>query len=275
MLRHIKADINYASNTASSQTDAGSSSQSGADVEIQRTLKRKGTKSEETRPELDICRALALTRSLLKTPSLNRTNSGLLPPMNTAIEFELVALHPNAYPNLIPLDVASIDLSLLGISPLVHFGRARPATRSKGRDSTLAEARPRPPHSLSRGKITLTSRNQQVKSLAFPAADGNAALNEAVTGELDHLVDARLAHVRFRKWTDIRITDVTAAKAISLCLEKDSAWWGLPNLELFLDDLVSGSTRFCSKLLVNCLLAWSCVSSDEKFSRRRYGSRFL
>lgn len=256
----MKANINYASNTASFQANAGGSSQHGAHVERENTLKRKGIQSE--------------TLSLLKTPSCFQTNIALLPPMKTAIEFELVASHPNAYPSLIPLDVARIDLSLLGISPLTYFGRARPVTQSKGSDNTTAEARPWPPQSPSPGKTAPTNQNQQVNSSASSATAGNAVLIEAVTSDVSHLVDARLAHVRFRQWTDVRITDTTAAKAISLCLEKDSAWWGLPNVDLFLDDLVSGETRFCSKLLVNSLMTWSLVSSGEKPVNWEDSSRF-
>jgi hypothetical protein len=42
-------------------------------------------------------------------------------------------------------------------------------------------------------------------------------------------------------------------------------WWAFFDVDLFLDDLVSGETRLCSQLLANALLALASVSCSNAF----------
>jgi hypothetical protein len=75
-----------------------------------------------------------------------------------------------------------------------------------------------------------------------------------------NLIDDRLNYIDISRWTNIVISDRFAAEAITLYLEMNQPWWAFFNVDLFLNDLISGDTKFCSRMLVNALLAWSCVS---------------
>jgi hypothetical protein len=72
--------------------------------------------------------------------------------------------------------------------------------------------------------------------------------------------DARLYQVDFRDWTAVPLNDSMAAGAISFYLETEHTTHGLFDADLFIHDLASGERSFCSPLLVNAVLAWSCQS---------------
>lgn len=73
-------------------------------------------------------------------------------------------------------------------------------------------------------------------------------------------IDSRLRGVNFQIWTEVPISNELAAILISLYLEIDHPWCPLFDADLFLNDCKQGNTFFCSKLLINGLLAWTCVS---------------
>lgn len=175
-------------------------------------------------------------------PSLNRTNRGLLPPTDTSIEFQLMALHQNAYPSLIPLDIASLDLGLLGISPLTSFNRDKSLSQTNIHyDSHLSHS-----HQIS-------SRSPFIFNVIDPIDVSTEALPA-------RYADARLERIRIQYWTEIPIQDDLAARIINIYLVNETSWWGDFDVDLFLDDLINFRTRFCSRLLVHALLAWSSVS---------------
>lgn len=74
------------------------------------------------------------------------------------------------------------------------------------------------------------------------------------------LCDARLYKLDIAQWTSVDIASDLAAKCISLYLKMDHPLLGHFDPDLFVSDLVSGKTRFCSPLLVNSLLYWGSVS---------------
>ncbi|OTB06793.1 hypothetical protein M426DRAFT_9225 [Hypoxylon sp. CI-4A] len=74
------------------------------------------------------------------------------------------------------------------------------------------------------------------------------------------IVDDRLKSIDFQRWTNVPITNELAAMLVSLYLEIDHPWCPLFDADLFLDDCVQGKTHFCSTLLMNSLLAWTCQS---------------
>lgn len=76
-----------------------------------------------------------------------------------------------------------------------------------------------------------------------------------------NLCDPRLHDLDIAQWTSVDITSDLAAKCISLYLKMDHPLLGHFDPNLFISDLVSGETRFCSALLVNSLLYWGSVSS--------------
>lgn len=166
----------------------------------------------------------AFTGQLLsrRSPSPNQTNRSMMPPTDTSVEFELVSLHPNVYPSLSPLDVASLNLGLLGISSLRSFRRNRPNSPSKISNMSI-------PHTTS----TLSSSKY---------------------------IDARSGRIQMRRWSNVAISNELADRIISSYLVNDTPWWAFFNIDLFLDDFANGTNRFCSPLLVSSMLAWACVS---------------
>jgi hypothetical protein len=189
-----------------------------------------------------------LTGQLLsRSPSPNQTNRNILPPTSTSIEFQLIALHSNAYPPLNPLDVTSIDLGLLGISPLTsfHHGDSIRGSRRNKKDSM--------PEYEQQSLLAPCSVIDQEKHV-HPQPDSSG-----------HYIDGRLNHVHIRAWTDVPIQNDFAARVISLYLMNDAPWWVYFNIDLFLEDLANGGTRFCSSLLVNSLLSFACVSIGREY----------
>lgn len=64
-----------------------------------------------------------------------------------------------------------------------------------------------------------------------------------------------------KEWTNVRIANSLAASILSLYIETDYQVLPLFNLDLFLDDFLHNKPYFCSKLLVNALFSWICVSA--------------
>ncbi|TWU74250.1 hypothetical protein ED733_004393 [Metarhizium rileyi] len=71
------------------------------------------------------------------------------------------------------------------------------------------------------------------------------------------LCDPRLSRLDISRWSNVHISNEFAARAISLYLETDHPLLGFFDPDLFVSDLVSGSSQHCSSLLVNSLLYWA------------------
>ena len=74
------------------------------------------------------------------------------------------------------------------------------------------------------------------------------------------LYDHRLAGVRASTWTSVVVEDRVFARIISTYLIWDHPPWKLFDEDMFIDDLVAGRATHCSRLLVNAILAYGCVS---------------
>ena len=74
-----------------------------------------------------------------------------------------------------------------------------------------------------------------------------------------NLCDPRLYDLDISQWTDVKIGNEAAARAISLYLETDHPLLGFFNPDFFLDDLINIEETHCSPLLVNALLYWAVV----------------
>ena len=131
--------------------------------------------------------------STLITPSLHATNRSLLPPTQSPLEFQLVAQHPNVYPSLAPLDVASIDLQLLGIRPLGSFGKG---SREQSHPYSFPD--------------TSLSINPQALVNSEASKFNKISVN---------LIDDRLRNINISHWTDVAISNQFAAESFSLYLE--------------------------------------------------------
>ncbi|PYH97100.1 Zn(II)2Cys6 transcription factor [Aspergillus ellipticus CBS 707.79] len=75
------------------------------------------------------------------------------------------------------------------------------------------------------------------------------------------LTDTPLVHVsNIQFWTDL-VDNTTAGHLFSLYFAWENPTWHLVDQEMFVRDLESGRTRFCSALLVHMLLFFGCSSS--------------
>lgn len=69
-----------------------------------------------------------------------------------------------------------------------------------------------------------------------------------------------LPSLRIRFWTTVPITDELATALIGLYLRVEQPFYGFVDANLLVRDLLSQKTTFCSPLVVNCILLWTCVS---------------
>lgn len=74
------------------------------------------------------------------------------------------------------------------------------------------------------------------------------------------LFSSRLEDVAIRVWTKVSIDNELAIRVISFYFHVDYPLTPLFDADLFIEDLARGRRRFCSELLVNCLLCYACVS---------------
>ena len=79
-------------------------------------------------------------------------------------------------------------------------------------------------------------------------------------GHARPLCDSRLANLNISDWTNVSVNNSYAARAISLYLETDHPLLGFFEPNGFVSDLATGKTDYCSRMLVNALLYWACVS---------------
>ncbi|KLO84881.1 Uncharacterized protein LW93_7132 [Fusarium fujikuroi] len=169
-------------------------------------------------------------------PSMHAAARGTMIPTQTPLEFQLVVQHPKVYSPLAPLTTASLDLGLLGIQPL-DTGMTPDTQLStlfyRDAPSTVVDRTVQP--------------QDMIGKTAFSVESGIP-------------IDPRLHHVEISRYTNVTISNEFAVEAISLYLNMNQPWWAFFDTDMFLDDLVSMQNRFCSRMLVNALLAWATQS---------------
>lgn len=79
------------------------------------------------------------------------------------------------------------------------------------------------------------------------------------------LCDPRLQRLDISYWTDVLIASDHAAAAISHYLQTDHPTMALFDAGLFVGDLVSKRTGYCSQFLVNALLAYTMVKFHANY----------
>ncbi|KAK3937143.1 hypothetical protein QBC46DRAFT_393363 [Diplogelasinospora grovesii] len=200
--------------------------------------------------------------SLPRSPSPYRTAW----PTQTQLESELANLHRNAFPPLPPLDVAKVDLKLIGID----LGAARDERESQlvsRDDPNMTMNQPGEPsgsgYYLSPPRSNLQSRR---RTASPPLSDDDDAESPPAPRKYS---DERLARIDMKRWTNVPVENDFAARAIQLYLKEELPLVGFLDPDRFLDDMVAGRTRFCSKLLVHALMAWACqaYAYDDKTDR--------
>ncbi|KAI8945961.1 hypothetical protein F4801DRAFT_566339 [Xylaria longipes] len=158
---------------------------------------------------------------------------------STSLESELMAHNPKSFPNL-PL----IDSTTLAKSDLL---------------------RPQLPASLAvhLGEKDTATPNAVPSGFAEPPE------------EPADYYDERLKYLQADFWTHIRVSNDFAARVISLYMRTDHPLLGLFNSDLFIADLGSRRTNYCSKFLFHALMYLGCLmysAFDE--NAMQYASAF-
>ncbi|KAJ2988618.1 hypothetical protein NUW58_g3878 [Xylaria curta] len=156
----------------------------------------------------------------------------------SCLEDELMTYSPKAFP-LLP----SIDPSALARS---HLLRPQPSNSS----SAI--------HSGAKGTVT-------PPSALTPFPDP--------TEQSVEYCDERLQYLQVGFWTNMKVSSDFAARVISLYIRTDHPLLGLFNTSLFIADLVSQRTEYCSKFLFHALMSLGCMYSafDESAMQHAHG----
>ncbi|KZL85252.1 c6 transcription factor [Colletotrichum incanum] len=182
------------------------------------------------------------------------------PPDQTSLEFELMVRHAIAYSPWAPTELPHLDFDFaFRTTPSVAIeSPAGLSPMSTDTPSPLPPTESEPSSSAGRTRFMPadSSRDSSV-SLNF-GSQGKPSSRETSAPDFPPLCDERLLNADILAWTGIKIPVLAARRTISLYLETDHAITALFDVDLFLNDLVSGGTRFCSRLLVSSLLSWAC-----------------
>ncbi|KAH8197843.1 hypothetical protein TruAng_007990 [Truncatella angustata] len=177
-------------------------------------------------------------------------NSGGCQKETASLSFrlELNGYYPNAFPALAPLEIADLDLQLLDVNSTTTI------------DTTSRKRR-------------YSSRNRPA---ATPTTPNQVLPIQPLTSRDTIVIDGRLDHIDFQRWTSVDITNVLAASAISFYLENEHPILAVFNADLVIDDLVRGSGSFCSPLLLSSILAWSFAGlAQSNLTARQLSIEFL
>ncbi|OTA66535.1 hypothetical protein K449DRAFT_390976 [Hypoxylon sp. EC38] len=175
--------------------------------------------------------------------------AGLIPETQQTPEYEIMMRCPTAYPMLIPIEIAFINLADL----------LRPAILERPKAASFTALGDGPSSSTSPSGQGENTPRGGLTSTLLEAGDRGIGNFEALQS-LHTIIDDRLRGVNFQRWTNVPITNELAATLISLYLEIDHQWCPLFDADLFLNDCLQGNTHFCSVLLMNALLGWACQS---------------
>ncbi|KAG9664673.1 hypothetical protein KCV03_g9970, partial [Aureobasidium melanogenum] len=186
-----------------------------------------------------------LIQQQVVTPELEQS---AFPAFESLTEPELTNMYPVAYPHL-----ESMELALAA-------SLAASEDPGKGKISLDTNR-----------SFTSTSGTSLKRRLTLPAIPRLTASDEPIgrAGILSdnsgfHVngstIDPRLHRVNASLWTSVKVDDELFAKIVASFI----SWNHLPirffDEDIFLDDLVAGGTDFCSKLLVNAVLAIGCYN---------------
>ncbi|KAI1769088.1 hypothetical protein GGR53DRAFT_517512 [Hypoxylon sp. FL1150] len=175
--------------------------------------------------------------------------AGLIPETQQTPEYELMMRCPTAYPMLMPVEIAFLNLADM-LRPAILEQSKPYSLLGHGQWSTPSSSAT--PHS---GPSESTPRSGTWSAL-LDAGDPEAGSFEPLQ-TFQGIIDDRLKGVNFQTWTKVPIPNELATILVSLYLEIDHPWCPLFDADLFLNDLAEGKTHFCSSLLVNSLLAWA------------------
>ena len=178
--------------------------------------------------------------------SEHNTALGILPPVHSELEFKLMVQYPGGYPMLHPSENNDImRIAWTKVSELQHHWQAalpKPTVLSRQLPNHI------PPELLIE-PAPASGRSSPGSTLGDPGPGLPGPYLSQLLERLD------ISH-----WTNVQVTDRSAAEAISLYFEKDHPILGIFNPELFLDSLLGPKSDFCSPFIANSLLAFASVS---------------
>jgi len=194
-----------------------------------------------------------------------------LPHVQSNLELELLVRHPVAYPTV---GTATDRKTSIGRSGQVQTWLQPPSGSSSSSSLLKLEDSSFPPINKSDDSDTFTDAHSPAGESSFlnrPAKrrmlDESGVLHKPVGPALPPtFVDPLLQNIDIRFWTNVSVTNELAAGAISLYLQTGHPILGLFDSQLFLSSLVACNTEFCSRFLVNSLLAYATVSFDLDFA---------
>lgn len=73
-------------------------------------------------------------------------------------------------------------------------------------------------------------------------------------------MDVQLSAVEPSKWTTVCADNVLMRRLLHAFFLQDHDWWTAFQKDYFLEDMAKMRLQFCSSLLVNAVLALSCVA---------------
>lgn len=213
----------------------------------------------------------------------------ILRPTPSEAEFKLMFHHHTSYPNLLPIDLASIDFDALIGSikapalasaiqdhPYVypshchqtfrsfkvhtaHFSLRSSRMGEEGSPIIVQDGAETVSSSMSESKIDAWSLYLNLSTPPSPAIFEDELLG-AGPPRLHNEPDSRLKDLEIAKWSDVPIKSSEAATMITSYFYSDHPLLGILDADLFIDDLVAHRPKFCSPMLVNALLCLSSVS---------------
>ncbi|CVK88335.1 related to nitrate assimilation regulatory protein nirA [Fusarium proliferatum] len=95
------------------------------------------------------------------------------------------------------------------------------------------------------------------------------------------IVDSRLDEIVPSKWTAVNVSDDKMRDLVRAYFLQEYDWFTFFHKDYFLDDMISGSSTFCSSLLVNAVLAvgWQCRNNVSEpagyWNPNNLGYKFL
>ncbi|CAM1507497.1 Fc.00g071380.m01.CDS01 [Cosmosporella sp. VM-42] len=176
----------------------------------------------------------------------------------STFSLELLAHHPFAYPNLMPMEITDADgsknLVLKGLAESRGGRSGAPSQYSRG---GLSGTIPHVPSSLKESRSS-NSESSDSSCSSIPDSPFIHQPRQAGTPKYATLCDDRLGELQIQYWTSVKLSNDLAARIISLYLRTDHPLLGLFSPNLFVADLVSRRTQHCSPLLVSALMYWAC-----------------
>lgn len=122
-----------------------------------------------------------------------------------------------------------------------------------------------PAHLRQAGNPYMISRIYEQSSLAqtddtvSPAESRLDSLEYRIPYHAVRLIDSRIGRVKAAIWTNVTSDDLLVQELLRVYFVHEYAYIPIFHKDLFLDDMIAGSTEFCSPLLVNAVLAWAWV----------------